>query len=316
MRAVAYDEFGGPEVLKVRDLEAPPIGPNSVLVRMSHAGVNPADSRIRQGTFVPMARHIFPIVPGWEGAGVIEQTGMAVRGLEPGQPVYGLFRRDYIGDGTYAEYSATAASDLLARPNDLPAEQAGGLALGGLTALMAVEEGLDLRRGQAVLVRGAAGGVGHFVVQLCAAAGARVIALSRTANHHFLRQLGATDVVDYAADDFEDQMREIAADGVDAAVDTVGGPGQSQLAEFVRYGGQVASCAGGPLDDSFARRNQTFSFDFLQANPRRLARLAEHVAAGRLRTHISQVFSMADATRAHEQIDSGRTRGKLVIQID
>jgi NADPH2:quinone reductase len=316
MRAVAYDEFGGPEVLKVRDLEVPPVGPNSVLVRMSHAGVNPADSRIRQGTFVPMARHIFPIVPGWEGAGVIEQVALSVRNLEPGQPVYGMFRHDYIGDGSYAEYSVTDATDLLVRPDDLPAEQAGGLALSGLTALMAVEEGLDLRAGQTVLVRGAAGGVGHFVVQLCAAAGARVIALSRTANHDFLRQLGATDVVDYTTDYFEDQIRKIVADGVDAAVDTVGGPGQSQLAELVRSGGQVASCAGGPFDDSFARRDQTFSFDFLQANPRRLSRLAEHVAAGNLRAHVSQRFSMAEATHAHEQIDNGRTRGKLIIQID
>jgi NADPH:quinone reductase-like Zn-dependent oxidoreductase len=247
---------------------------------------------------------------------VIEQVGMAVRGLQPGQAVYGMFRHDYIRDGSYAEYSVTAASDLLARPDNLPAEQAGGLALGGLTAQMAVEEGLDLRAGQTVLVRGAAGGVGHFVVQLCVAAGARVIAISRAANHDFLRQLGATDVVDYETDDLEAEIRKIDADGVDAAIDTVGGPGQSQLAEFVRPGGQVSSCAGGPFDDSFARRHQKFSFDFLHANPRRLARLAEHVAAGHLRTHVSQVFSMADAARAHDRIDSGRTRGKLIIRID
>jgi NADPH:quinone reductase-like Zn-dependent oxidoreductase len=209
LRAVAYDEFGGPEVLKVRDLEIPPVGPNSVLVRMSHAGVNPGDSRIRQGTFVSMARHIFPIVPGWEGAGVIEQVGMAVRGLQPGQAVYGMFRHDYIRDGSYAEYSVTAASDLLARPDNLPAEQAGGLALGGLTAQMAVEEGLDLRAGQTVLVRGAAGGVGHFVVQLCVAAGARVIAISRAANHDFLRQLGATDVIDCRTEDLHTHVSQV-----------------------------------------------------------------------------------------------------------
>lgn len=315
MRAVAYDEFGGPEVLTVRDLEIPPVGPNSVLVRMSHAGVNPADSRIRQGQFLPSARHMFPVVPGWEGAGVVERTGTAVRGVEPGQPVYGMFRHDYIRDGTYAEYSVTAATDLLPRPDDLPAEQAGGLALGGLTALIAVDENLRLRPGDTVLVMGAAGGVGHFAVQLCAAAGARVIAVGRTVNHAFLRQLGATDVVDYQTGDLEESVRQIAPDGVDAAVDTVGGPGQARLAGLVRKGGQISSCVGGPFDDSFARRGQTFASDFLRTNPDRLRKLAEHVAAGHLRTHVSQVFPLTEAVRAHEQIDSGHTRGKLIVHI-
>lgn len=296
-------------------MDLPPVGPNDVLVRLAYAGVNPGDSRIRQGQFAPMGRHVFPLVLGLEGAGTVEAIGMSGSPFEVGQTVYGWFMHDYVGDGTYAQYAPTRSRHLVAVPDGVSLRDAAAVTCAGGTAMVLVEELLKVAPGDTVVVLGAAGGVGHFAVQLAAAAGAHVIALARTSNHQFVRELGAQDVIDYQTDDLQAAIQNLAVGGVDSAIDTVGGEGQSSLAGIVRIGGRIASCVHPPATTIFADRNQEVVFDFLEHTPERLARLNEHFAAGRLHPRISGEYALADAAQAHAALDAGGNRGKIVLKI-
>lgn len=316
MRAVVCDGFGGPDQLRVREVDRPPVGPNDVLVRLAYAGVNPGDSRIRRGEFVPMGRHIFPLVLGLEGAGTVEEIGISGSPFELGQAVYGFFMHDYMGDGTYAEFAPVRSRQLVPVPEGVSLRDASVVACAGGTALVLVEELLGVAAGETVVVLGAAGGVGHFAVQLAAAAGARVIGVARSANHDFVRELGAHEVVDYRTEDVRTAIEKLAPDGVDAAVDAVGGAAQESLADIVRSGGRIASCVNPAASTVFAERNQTFRFTFLDATPERLARLNEHLAAGRLRPRITNESALEDAAEAHAAIDAGQSPGKTVLRID
>ncbi|MTD52884.1 NADP-dependent oxidoreductase [Amycolatopsis pithecellobii] len=315
MRAVACDDFGGPEQLRVRELDRPPLGPNNVLVRLAYAGVNPGDSRIRQGQFVPRGRHIFPLVLGLEGAGTVEEIGISGSPFELGQAVYGFFMHDYVGDGTYAEFAPVRSRNLIPVPDGVSLRDAAAVACAGTTALVLVDELLGVGPGDTVVVLGAAGGVGHFAVQLAVAAGARVIGVARSSNHDFVRELGAHEVVDYGRDDLPAVIGKLAPDGVDSAVDPVGGAAQESLAGIVRQGGRIASCVHPARSTVFGERDQALLYRFLEATPDRLARLNEHVTAGRVRPRITGEYTLADAAKAHAAIDAGNNRGKIVLRI-
>jgi len=315
MRAVVCDEFGGPDQFREREMDWPPIGPNSVLVRLTHAGVNPGDSRIRQGQFVPRARHHFPIVLGLEGAGFVEEIGVSGSPFERGQAVYGFFLHDYVGDGTYAELAPARSTQLAPVPPWVPMREAAAVACAGGTAMVLVQELLEVGPGDTVVVLGAAGGVGHFAVQLAAALGAEVIGVARSSNHEFVRGLGAAHVVDYRAEDVPAAVARLAPRGVDAAVDTVGGAAQAQLSDIVRHGGRVASCVHAAKTPDFVARDQLFQYRFFEATPERMQRLNEHVATGRLRPRITRELPLSDVAEGHRAIDAGEVRGKIVLRI-
>lgn len=315
MRAVACGEFGGPEQLQEIELDRPPIGPNDVLVRLAYAGVNPGDARIRRGEFVPMGRHIHPLVLGLEGAGTVEAIGISGSPFEVGQAVYGLFMHDYVGDGTYAEFAPARSRHLVAVPEGASLREAAAVACAGATALVLVEEILEVGPGDSVVVLGAAGGVGHFAVQLAAAAGAHVIAVARSENHDFVRDLGAHEAVDNRAGDIRAAIAEFAPRGVDSAVDTVGGATQELLADVIRPGGRIASCVHPARSAVFTARGQTVVFDYLEATPERMARLNEHFAAGRIRPRVTKEFTLAHAAQAHDAVEAGHNRGKTVLRI-
>ncbi|WP_326611840.1 NADP-dependent oxidoreductase [Streptomyces scopuliridis] len=316
MRAMVCDEFGGPEQFREREMDRPPIGPNSVLVRLTHAGVNPGDARIRQGQFVPRARHHFPMVLGLEGAGFVEEIGLSGSPFELGQAVYGFFLHDYVGDGTYAELAPTRSTQLAPVPPGIPMREAAAVACAGGTAMVLVEELLQVGPGDTVVVLGAAGGVGHFAVQVAVASGAEVIGVARSSNHEFVRGLGAAHVVDYRTEDVSAAVAKLAPKGVDAAVDTVGGAAQAQLSDMVRHGGRVASCVHAAETPEFVARHQSFEYRFFEATPSRMQRLNEHVASRRVRPRITRELPLSSVAEGHRAIDAGEVRGKIVLRID
>ena len=199
MRGIAYDTFGGVEVLQLReDLPVPPVGPDVVLVRVHAAGVNPVDIGIRSGGLAEAFPHHFPIVPGWDVAGVVERVGPAVTAFAPGDEVFGYVRRDDVGLGTCAELVAAPQRCLAHKPQSLSFAEAGALPLAGLTAYQALTEVLDVGEGDRVLVHRASGGVGFNAVQIAVALGAHVIGTASARNHGFLREAGCAEVHDYA----------------------------------------------------------------------------------------------------------------------
>jgi NADPH:quinone reductase-like Zn-dependent oxidoreductase len=315
MRAIAIDEYGGPEVLHEADLPEPKLGPDGVLIRVAAAGVNPVDWKIRKGGLDGAFPAIFPIVPGWDVAGTVERAGPAVTSVGWGDPVYAYARKHFLGEGTYAELVTVQEMAVAPAPPSLDLEQAGALPLTGLTALQALTRGLDLSEGDTLLVHAAAGGVGSFAVQIAKARGARVIGTARAEKHDYLRRLGADEAIDYTEADAAEAARELSSGGVDAVLDPVGGDTLERSVEALRDGGRLCSIVQPPTDERYRVRGIRPSYVFVRPSAEQLRELAELVEAGRLRVHLEEAFPLEQAAAAHERSEAGHVTGKLVLRV-
>jgi NADPH:quinone reductase-like Zn-dependent oxidoreductase len=298
MHAITVSEFGPPSVLVPAELPTPTAGPNDVLVEVTGAGTGLWDAKIRQGLLGPQT---FPFVPGAEVSGLVTALGDATTGFSVGDPVFG----NPGFTGGYAEYVAIDAGRLARVPAGLDLQTAGGVPIAATTALEGLDEHLHLASGDSILVAGAAGGVGTFVVQLAKARGARVVATASPENHDFLRDLGADAVHDYHGD-WIDEVR-----GVDAAFDCVGGPTWVGCVQAVRDGGRAVSIVGG--GESEGREGVTTTHFSVTVTSARLEVAASLLASRQIRVEISASFDLDDAARAHELIETHHTRGKIIL---
>ncbi len=307
MRAVCYDHFGGPEVLILGDLPEPKVGPDSVLVRVAAAGVNPVDIGIREGQLDGLFDAHFPVVPGWDLAGEVVRSGPAASTYAVGDRVVGYARLDSIGPGTCAELVAVPERVLAPAPTSVPLTTAAALPLAGLTALQLVRA-VGVGQGDTVLVHGAAGGVGQMTVQLAVLAGARVIGTASMGNHEHLRGLGA-EPVEYGAG-LADAVRALAPAGIDIALDLHGGDALEVSQALLAPGGELGSIID--AQDVLARGG---AYVFVTPSPVDLAELAALVDAGRLAIDIAQVFPLEQTADAHRLVAGGHVRGKVVVAV-
>jgi NADPH:quinone reductase-like Zn-dependent oxidoreductase len=315
MRAMAIRQFGDPGRIEEIDAPEPLVGPDSVLIRVRAAGVNPVDAKIRQGASAERWPHFFPLILGWDAAGVVERVGPAVTSVGVGDEVYTYARKDFVRDGTYAELVSMRAEAVVRKPATASWEQAAAVPLAALTAWQLLHEGLGIGSGDTVLVHGGSGGVGSFAVQLARAAGAEVIASGSSSNHDHLRELGAAETIDYNERDVAEAVRETHPDGVDHVVDLVGGDTLERSASVVRAGGNAASVLVPEAPAALAERDIGFRYVFVRPDGEQLATLADLIDGGRVRAHVQEAIPLAEAARAHEQIESGHTRGKLVLTV-
>jgi NADPH:quinone reductase-like Zn-dependent oxidoreductase len=310
MRAISQDVLGGPEVLKEVELERPTPRPNEVLVRVRAAGVNPTDWKHRAtGGFLGKP----PFVLGWDVSGVVEATGIGVALFQPGDEVFGMLPYPF-GHGSHAEYVTAPARAFALKPAGIDHIQAGALPLVSLTAWQALVERAGVRAGQRVLIHAAAGGVGHVAVQIAKAHGAYVIGTASAGKHDFLRGIGVDEPVDYRATDFAEAVRD-----VDVVLDTIGGDTSVRSLRVLRPGGVVVSILPVGSDDFFeeAGRLGVRAIRMLvDADHHGMKAIAELVEAGKLSATIAGTFPLAEAAKAHELGDSGRTTGKLVLRVD
>lgn len=316
MQVVGIENFGGRERLKILEMPVPEPEEGEVLVRIRTAGVNPVDWKIREGYFKDRLPHRFPLIPGWDMAGEVVGNGHAARRFQPGDPVYGYCRRPVVQKGTYGQYMAIPESYLTRRPLCLSDEQAAGLPLAGLTAYQAVCDAAGLRQGQSILVIGASGGVGSMAVQLARIAGARIYAVASASNHAYLEHLGADVPIDYRGEDFARRLQSEEPEGADVVFDLIGGESLKRARRCVKPGGRLVSIVediGGEVapDAPF-----TFTFVFVEPNVRQLDRLGELARSGRLNVEVGRVHDLTDAAAAHKQMESGHTRGKIVLRVD
>ncbi|KQV05775.1 MULTISPECIES: NADP-dependent oxidoreductase [unclassified Kitasatospora] len=306
MRAIGQDGFGGPEVLRIIEVERPEPAPAEVLVRVHAAGVNPTDSWHRGSG--GLGGEVIRL--GWDVSGVVEAVGLGVTTLAPGDEVFGMPRHPRPA-GTYAEYVTSPARHLLRKPAGLDHTEAAALPLAGMTAWQALVDTADVQPGQRVLIHAAAGGVGHLAVQIAKARGAYVIGTARAAKHEFLRGLGADELIDYTAADFE-----TATDPVDVVIDTIGGEYGPRSLRLLRTGGflvSLASPAEAYLADLARPLGKRAGFMAVEADQAGLRELAALVGAGQLRPVLDTVLPLELASKAHELLDSGRTQGKVVL---
>lgn len=318
MKAVRYHDFGGPEMLRYEDAPVPEPGPGEVLVRVHAAGVNPADRQIRAGQRFQLEKP-FAFIPGCEASGVVEKRGADVTNIAVGDEVFGMLRR--FGGG-YAEYTAESAEKLGRKPASLDHVHAAAVPVAALTAWDALFDVGGLVAGQKVLIHAAAGGVGHIAVQLAKWKGAHVIGTASASNEGFLRDLGADEVIDYRTTAFESVAREVdvVVDAipreVDDATDALARETMARSWAVLRDGGiQVSICADPKPDPDGVLRGLRGAHAAARPGSTVLNRIADLIDEGRLRVDVGTVLPLQEARHAHELIQTGHTRGKIVLQV-
>jgi NADPH2:quinone reductase len=316
VRAIGIREFGGRDKLERLELPEPKIPPDAVKIRIRAAGVNPVDWKLREGRLEPAFPHVFPVVPGWDAAGVVEAVGPSVVEVAPGDEVFAYCRKHFIGEGTYAEYVTVPVTYVAHKPARLSFEEAGAVPLAGLTAYQALFFAAGLTAGETVLVYGASGGAGGFAVQIAVAAGAEVIAVARGEHEEYVLGLGAYEVIDYTKQDVVQAARELVPDGVDVVFDMLGGESLARAVDAVRDEGRIVSIAQPPTDERFRARGIHPSYVFVRPDGEQLEELGELVENEQLVVHLHEVVPLEEAACAHELLENGHVRGKVVLRVD
>ena len=305
MKAVVIHQPGGTEALKVEDAPRPEVKEDDVLIHVRAAGVNPVDAYIRAGRY-PGGK--LPFIPGMDVAGVVESTGARAQKFKKGDEVYAYL--SFNEQGGYAEFCTAKEHEVSLKPKNITFEQAAAVPLAGTTAWQALIDNAKLESGMTVLIHGGSGGVGHFAVQIAKARGAKVIATASTANQEFLKEIGADETIDYSNTKFEDVVKD-----VDVVLDCTRSDALERSYGVVKKGGIIVSITGKP-DPAELENHEIRGAQFMaRPDARILEEFTELIEAKKLTPVVSQTFPLADVTKAHQQIETRHTRGKIVLKI-
>jgi NADPH:quinone reductase-like Zn-dependent oxidoreductase len=308
MKAVRIHKYGGPEVLQYEEAPRPKPAATELLIRVHAAGVNPIDWYVREGHVKDIFPHSFPFVPGWDVSGILEEVGAGVTQFKPADEVYSV--PDPLRDGAYAEYITVRESEVALKPKSLHHVHAAAVPLAALTAWQTLFDTAKLEPGQRVLIHAAAGGVGHFAVQLAKSKGAHVIATASTKNYELLRELGADETIDYTRQRFEDVARDI-----DVVLDLIGGDTQERSWQVLKKGGALLSIVQPPSAEKAKELGVRAAFVASHPNGAQLAEIGKLIDAGKIKPTIDRILPLSEARRAHELSQSGHTRGKIVLRV-
>lgn len=314
MRAAVIDRFGGAELLTLRTLPVPEVGPDEVLIRVEVAGVASWDAVEREGDYdgVFGMPSTFPYVLGWDGAGEVVAVGDRVGRFETGDRVYAASMPLPRG-GFYAEYAVVAADHVSLIPDTLTIEQAGVMPWDALTALSGVEA-LELKPGETAMVFGASGGIGHLAVQFAKRAGARVLAVASGEDGVALTaKLGADAVVDGRRDDVVAVAREFAAGGLDTALVTAGGAAADRALTAVRAAGRVAYPHGVTPEPNSPSGVDLIRYDGAR-DEAAIAKLNQVIESGPFDVHVAQTFPFDQVVEAHRALATHYI-GKLALRV-
>ncbi|WP_276942004.1 NADP-dependent oxidoreductase [Ferrimicrobium acidiphilum] len=304
MKAVYYQRFGALDVLEFGELDRPELGPDTVLVQVAAASVNPVDWKLMSGGLSKSMTSVFPVVPGWDLAGIVREIGPSVTAVRVGDEVWGYARMDFVHHGTFAEFAAVPERVLARRPPTLSFGEAAAVPLAGLTAYQALVNRLHLDASDRLLVIGGAGGVGSFAIQIAKALGATVYATGSTKNQEYLASLGANPI-----DHSVDHQEALAKARPTAVFDLYGG--ESLNAGMRLLGG--SSRAATIADPSIVAHGGHYVF--VRPSPSDLDALSELIEHGKLRIEIQERFALANTKDAFSTSMDGHVRGKLVIDV-
>lgn len=316
MHAVLFHEFGEIEQLQLVELPKPVPGEAEVLVQIKAAGVNPVDWKILQGRLKERVPHQFPVIPGWEMAGVVVESGHGARRFQPGDEVFSYCRRPVVQFGSYTEFMALPESYLTHKPNNLSFVEAASVPLTALTAYQSIFTAANLQPNETLLILGASGGVGSFAVQLAKVQGAKVIALASGKNSEYLKNLGADETLDYTQGDFREALQKVAPEGVDVVYDCVGAETLLKGYDCVKMGGRLVTILDPQGNaEKIAERQIGYHYVFVQPDVSQLGQIRAWIEAGKVKTHLHAVYPLAEAQQALVQISQFHTRGKIVLEM-
>src|SRR5438094_9828148 len=308
MKAVVANGYGGPEVLKYQDAPKPEPKDDEILVRVMAAAVNPVDSYVRQGMFAKRGMDNRPAIIGYDISGVVEKTGANAKKFKAGDKVYSYL--SVMRGGGYAEFAIAKESETALKPKNIDFEEAAAVPLAATTAWQSLVDEAKLNVGQTVLIHGGSGGVGSFAIQIGKARGAKVIATASTAHQDLLKQLGVDQAIDYTATKFEDMVKD-----VDIVLNCVRAKALARPYGVVKKGGIIVSITDEPDQTECAKHG--IRGTRLGANPdaKVLEELTKLIEARKMTPIVSQTFPLAEASKAHQQIETHHTLGKIVLKV-
>jgi NADPH:quinone reductase-like Zn-dependent oxidoreductase len=304
MKAIRIHDYGDADQLRYEDAPEPDIGPDEVLIRIHAAGVNPADWKSREGLMRQVRPLQFPAILGGDAAGIIERVGAVVSRFKLGDAVVARV------NGAYAEFAAIKTDAVGRAPKSIPLAHAAGIPIAAGTAWTVLFEAADLKKVRTILIQGGAGGVGTFAIQLAKLAGLHVIATTSGPNRALVESLGADLVIDYTSENVAEKARDM-----DLVLDTVGGETLKSSYALVRKGGQLLSIVA-PPDEALAKEHG-IDARFVRGNLTgiRLEEIGGLIDAGKIRVIVEREFPLAEAKVAHKLIETGRTRGKIILRV-
>ncbi len=308
MKAVRIHEFGGPEVLKIEEIEKPVPAAGEVLIKIFATSINPVDSKIRSGKNYERYKNPMPMTLGWDVSGVVEKTGKDVTAFKKGDEVYA--RPDLSRDGSYAEYIVIPVGKIGFKPKSISHNEAAAVPLAGLTAWQGIFDHGKLQPGQRILIHAASGGVGTFAVQLAKWKGAHVIGTASGNNLDFLKKLGADEVIDYKKQKFEDLLENI-----DVVFDLIGGDTQKRSVQVLKEDGILVSTLGIVDKDLLVQKNIHGEAYMAQSIPEQLNQLASLIDEGKIHPVIAKVMPLEQVAEAQKESEEGHVRGKIVLEV-
>ena len=313
MKAITLYEPGSVTNLQYEEVKIPEILENEVLIQVKAISINPVDVKTRAGKGVyGRLKDLKPIILGWDISGIVTEKAKEVTDFEVGYEVFGMV--NFPGHGkAYAEYVAVPANQLALKPISIGFDEAAAATLAALTAWQALVTNAKIKEGDKVLIHGAAGGVGHYAVQIAKLFGAHVIGTSSVNNRDFVLSLGADEHIDYQNQKFE----EMASD-LDFVLDTIGGDNIDRSLEIIKPGGTLISIPSG-LNEAVTEKSKAKGvngyFILVQSSGEDMAKIAELLESGMLKSHVSATFPFDKMGDAHLQIETGKTRGKVVVVV-
>lgn len=313
MKAIVLQDFGGTENLVYKDIPTPSIKDDEVLIQSKALSINPVDIKTRSGKgMANRIKDLMPVVLGWDVSGIVVETGKSVTRFKVGDEVFGMVNFPGLGNA-YAEYIAAPASHLALKPANITHEAAAAATLAALTAWQAIVTEAKVQPGQRVLIQAAAGGVGHFAVQIAKHFGAYVVGTSSAANKAFVLGLGADEHIDYHT-----QPLDAAGNDYDFVLDPISGDNIERSFDVVKKGGialSIVSAFADLVKEKAIAKGINGYFFMVSPNEKDIQSIADLLAKGIIQSHVSKTFPFEEMAAAHEALATGRTLGKIIVTI-
>ncbi|WP_271852302.1 NADP-dependent oxidoreductase [Planococcus maritimus] len=310
MKAIVIDQYGGKEQLKEREVETPAISAHQVLVEVHATSINPIDWKLREGYLKEMLPWDFPIILGWDVAGVVKEVGDEVRHYHPGDRVFA--RPATTRQGTYAEFVPVDENLLARMPESMSFEEGAAIPLTGLTAWQCLVETGQIKKGDKVLIHAGAGGVGSMAIQIANSIGCYVATTASDKNDELVTSLGANRVIDYREEDFSEVLENF-----DFVLDTMGGETLDKSYGVLKRGGKLVSIAGQPDEEKAGQFGVEASSYWLEPNGQQLKKLGDLFVSGEVKPEVGHIYPLTEqgVRDAHELSESHHARGKIVLKV-
>lgn len=316
MKAALIHSFGGIEKIEIKEVSVPTPQFDEVQIAIKYASVNPVDWKIAEGMLKTRMDYEFPIILGWDAAGIVSAAGKGVKDFKEGDPVFAYCRKEMMRDGSFADFICLKAENVALKPRTLSFAEAAAVPLCSLTAWQSLYDTAHLKAKEWILIHGGAGGVGSFAIQLAKRVGAHVITTTSSANFDYAKLLGADELIDYRQENVLEHLLKIVPQKVDVVFDTVGGDALKASYEMVKQKGRLVSIAGIIDQAIIAQKQITGDFVFVSPNGKELKLIADLLDSGKIKPPRLQEMPFDQIESALHKVREGRSQGKLVIKIN